>query len=129
MFISELEIEKLKEKIKINQSNSERLILHEKNSQSIQIMCIAFKKNYKYPPIADKEKGDITFIVLEGKLMITTYNVSDNKKIDSQVICPKEIYKIPRSIYRETHSIGVNESIFMEIINGPYNRENRISMS
>ena len=128
MFISELDLEKLKQKININKSNSERIILHKKNSQAIQLMCIAFKKNYKYPPIADKEKGFITFIVLEGKLMINTYNISDNKKIASQLICPKEIYKIPRNIYRETISMGSCDSIFMEIIEGPYNKENRISM-
>ena len=99
MFISKSDIKKLKEKINNNESDSERIILHERNSEKVQLMCIAFKKNKKYPPIADNEKGFISFIVLEGKLQINTYNVSDNKKIASQVIYPKEIYKIPRNIY------------------------------
>jgi len=128
MFISNSNIKQLKEKIKNNQSDSERIILHEKNSEKIQLMCIAFKKNNRYAPIADNENGFITFIVLEGKLMINTYNVSDNKKIASQVIRPKEIYKIPRNIYRETLSIGSSDTVFIEVIEGPFNPNNRISM-
>ncbi len=129
MFISELKLNELKNKISNGVSNIERIILHEKNSQNIQLMCIAFKENNRYPPIADKEKGNITFVVLEGKLRINTFNVSDKKIIDSKVICQKEIYKIPRYIYRETISISDSLSIFLEIIEGPYNPENRILMN
>tara|TARA_Y100000991_G_C21872198_1_gene305628 strand:+ start:291 stop:680 length:390 start_codon:yes stop_codon:yes gene_type:complete len=129
MFISELKLNELKNKITNGDSNIERIILHEKNSQNIQLMCIAFKENNRYPPIADKEKGNITFVVLEGKLRINTFNVSDKKIIDSKVICQKEIYKIPRYIYRETISISDSLSIFLEIIEGPYNPENRILMN
>ena len=129
MFISELKLNELRNKITNGVSNIERIILHEKNSQNIQLMCIAFKENNRYPPIADKEKGNITFVVLEGKLRINTYNVSNNKMIDSKVICQKEIYKIPRYIYRETISISDSPSIFLEIIEGSYNPENRILMN
>ena len=129
MFISELKLNELKNKITNGVSKIERIILHEKNSQNIQLMCIAFKENNRYPPIADKEKGNITFVVLEGKLRINTFNVSDKKIIDSKVICQKEIYKIPRYIYRETISISDSPSIFLEIIEGSYNPENRILMN
>jgi len=129
MFISELRLNDLKKKITNGVSNSERIILHEKNSQNIQLMCIIFKEKNRYPPIADKEKGSITFVVLEGKLKINTYNVSNNKMIESKVICQKEIYKIPRYLYRETISISESHSIFLEIIEGPYNPENRILMN
>ena len=129
MFISELKLNELKNKITNGVSKIERIILHEKNSQNIQLMCIAFKENNRYPPIADKEKGNITFVVLEGKLRINTFNVSDKKIIDSKVICQKEIYKIPRYIYRETISISDSLSIFLEIIEGSYNPENRILMN
>ena len=105
MLISEQILNELKNKITNGTSNIERINLHEKNSQNIQLMCIAFKKNNRYPPIADKEKGNITFVVLEGKLQINTYNISSNKMIDSKVICQKEIYRIPRYLYRETISI------------------------
>ena len=129
MLISEQTLNELKNKISNGVSNIERINLHDKNSQNIQLMCIAFKKNNRYPPIADKEKGNITFVVLEGKLQINTYNISSNKMIDSKVICQKEIYRIPRYLYRETISISKSHSIFLEIIEGPYNPENRIFMS
>ena len=129
MFISEENFKELKEKLNNDFSNSERIILHNKNSQNIQLMCIAFKKGNRYPPITDNEKGDITFVVLEGKLKINTYDYSSSKIIDSKEISPKEIYKIPRNIYRETISIADSHTIFLEIIEGPYNPENRIFMS
>ncbi len=129
MFISELKLNELRNQITNGVSNIERIILHEKNSKNIQLMCIAFKENHRYPPIADKEKGNITFVVLEGKLRINTYNVSDNKMLDSKVLYQKEIYQIPRYIYRETISISESHSIFLEIIEGPYNPKNRILMN
>ena len=128
MFISESNLKDLKNKLNDNKNKVDRILLHEKNSQNIQLMCIAFKENVHYHPIADLEKGCITFIVLEGKLKINTYNISDQKKIASQIICPKEIYKIPRNIFRETISISNSETIFFEIIEGPYDPNNRISM-
>ena len=128
MFISEPQLKELKNKLKNGVNKSERIILHEENSQNIQLMCIAFKENNRYPPIADREKGDITFVVLEGKIRINTYDVNNNKMIDSKVIGEKEIYKIPRFIFRETISISESHSIFLEIIEGPFNRENRLLM-
>ena len=68
-------------------------------------------------------------MVLEGKLKINTYNITDNRMIESKIICQKEIYKIPRYMYRETISISESHSIFLEIIEGPYNPENRILMN
>ena len=62
------------------------------------------------------EKGYITFVVLEGKIRINTYDVNNNKMIDSKVIGEKEIYKIPRFIFRETISISESHSIFLEIM-------------
>ena len=129
MLVSKQILNELKNKITNGVNNIERINLHEENSQNIQLMCIAFKKNNRYPPIADKEKGNITFVVLEGKIKINTYNISDNKLIDSKIICEKEIYRIPRYLYRETISISKSHSIFLEIIEGPYNPENRIFMS
>jgi len=128
MFISEPQLKELKNKLKNGVNKSERIILHEENSQNIQLMCIAFKENNRYPPIADREKGDITFVVLEGKIRINTYDVNNNKMIDSKIIGEKEIYKIPRFIFRETISISESHSIFLEIIEGPFNRENRLLM-
>ncbi len=129
MLVSKQILNELKNKITNGVNNIERINLHEENSQNIQLMCIAFKKNNRYPPIADKEKGNITFVVLEGKIKINTYNISDNKLIDSKIICQKEIYRIPRYLYRETISISKSHSIFLEIIEGPYNPQNRIVMS
>ena len=129
MFISVFDLKRLKENIHKNQSDIERIIIHEENSKEIQIMYIAFKKNTTYPPIADKENGSITFIVIEGKLKINTYSISDKKIIESQIICPKEIYKIPRNIFRETISIAEEDSVFIEVIEGPFNPENRIIMN
>tara|TARA_B100000161_G_C33221381_1_gene268647 strand:- start:33 stop:422 length:390 start_codon:yes stop_codon:yes gene_type:complete len=129
MLVSKQILNELKNKITNGVNNIERINLHEENSQNIQLMCIAFKKNNRYPPIADKEKGNITFVVLEGKIKINTYNISDNKLIDSKIICEKEIYRIPRYLYRETISISKSHSIFLEIIEGPYNPQNRIVMS
>ena len=128
MFISEPQLKELKNKLNNGVNKSERIILHEENSQNIQLMCIAFKENNRYPPIADREKGYITFVVLEGKIRINTYDVNNNKMIDSKVIGEKEIYKIPRFIFRETISISESHSIFLEIIEGPFNRENRLLM-
>ena len=128
MFVSNSDLNLLKNKIQDNKSSIERLIIHEPNSPNIQLMCIAFRNGKRYPPIADKEKGSITFIVLEGKLVINTYDFLDHHKIKSQILLPKEIYKIPRNIYRETISISANETIFFEIIEGPFNPANRIRM-
>ena len=128
MFISNSDLELLKENINLKQSNIERIILHKENSKNIQLMCIAFKSGNRYPPIADMEKGNITFIVLEGKLLINTYAIENNEKISSQVVLPKEIYQIPRNIFRETLSIASENTIFVEIIEGSYDPKNRISM-
>ena len=128
MFVSNSDLNLLKIKIQDNKSSIERLIIHEPNSPNIQLMCIAFRNGKRYPPIADKEKGSITFIVLEGKLVINTYDFLDHHKIKSQILLPKEIYKIPRNIYRETISISANETIFFEIIEGPFNPANRVRM-
>ena len=38
MFVSDLNLKKLKERMNINQSNYERIILHEENSQDTQLM-------------------------------------------------------------------------------------------
>ena len=128
MFISNFDLDKLKEKMNKNKSNIERILIHEKITDNTQIMCIAFKKGNKYPPIADNEKGSITFIVLEGQLKINTYDFSNQQKLDSKVIYPKEIYKIPRRVFRETTAISKIDAIFVEIIEGNYNPKNRIQM-
>ena len=128
MFVSNASLIKLKEKIINNGQNVERIILHEIGSENLQFMCIAFKKDTRYPPIADKEEGFISFVVLEGELLINTYDINQKTKINSQLIHPKEIYKIPRYLYRETISSGSNCTIFLEIIEGPFNPDNRIKM-
>ena len=128
MFISNLDLDKLKEKMLKNKTNVERILIHEKITDNSQIMCIVFKAGYRYPPIADYEKGSITFIVLEGKLQINTYDFSNKEKLDSKVICPKEIYKIPRKVFRETYAISKMDTIFVEIIDGSFNPENRVYM-
>ena len=92
-------------------------------------MCIAFKNGKRYPPIADKEQGSITYIVLEGSLIINTYDILDHHKIETQTLFPKEIYKIPRNIFRETLSNATEDTNFFEVIEGPFNLENRIKMS
>ena len=51
MFISNSDLNLLKEKIKCNKSNIERLILHEPNSPNIQLMCIAFKNGNVFQSI------------------------------------------------------------------------------
>ena len=128
MFVSNASLIKLKEKIINNGQNVERIILHEIGSENLQFMCIAFKKDTRYPPIADKEEGFISFVVLEGELLINTYDINQKTKINSQLIHPKEIYKIPRYLYRETISSGSKCTIFLEIIEGPFNPDNRIKM-
>lgn len=128
MFISNFDLDKLKEKMLKNKTNIERIQIHEKITDNTQIMCILFKEGYRYPPIADYEKGSIIFIVLEGKLQINTYDFSNKKKLDSRVICPKEIYKIPRKVFRETYAISNTDAIFVEIIEGNFNPENRVHM-
>jgi len=128
MFISNFDLDKLKEKMHKNRNNIERILIHEQPTDNTQIMCIAFKEGNRYPPIADYEIGSITFIVLEGKLKINTYDFSNKKKLDSKVICPKEIYKIPRKVFRETIAISKTDTIFVEIIEGSFNRENRVYM-
>ena len=128
MFISSSDLNLLKEKVKEDENGIQRIILHEKNSKNIQLMCIAFKNGNRYPPIADKEEGSITFIVLEGSLIINTYDILNQQKIKTQIVSPKEIYKIPRNIYRETISNSKKDTIFFEVIEGPFNRNNRIKM-
>ncbi len=128
MFISNFDLDKLKEKMLKNKTNIERIQIHEKITDNTQIMCILFKEGNRYPPIADYEKGSIIFIVLEGKLQINTYDFSNKKKLDSRVICPKEIYKIPRKVFRETYAISNTDAIFVEIIEGNFNPENRVLM-
>ena len=128
MFISNFDLEKLKGKMLKGKTNVERILIHEKITDNTQIMCILFNQGYRYPPIADYEKGSITFIVLEGKLKINTYDFSSKKKIDSKVICPKEIYKIPRKVFRETYAISKMDTIFVEIIDGSFSPENRVYM-
>ena len=128
MFISNFDIDKLKETMLKNKTNIERIKIHEKITDNTQIMCILFKEGNRYPPIADYEKGSIIFIVLEGKLQINTYDFSNKKKLDSRVICPKEIYKIPRKVFRETYAISNTDTIFVEIIEGTFNPENRVHM-
>ena len=113
MFVSNAIINQLKEKLINNGQNIERIILHEIGSKNLQFMCIAFKKDTRYPPIADKEDGFISFVVLEGKLLINTYDINKKTKINSQLIHPKEIYKIPRYLYRETISSEAKLSILI----------------
>ena len=128
MFVSKATLKKLKERIINNGTNIERIILHEKCSDNLQLMCIAFKKGTRYPPIADNEKGFITYVVLEGKLIINTYSINQKIKIRSQEINSTEIYKIPRYLYRETIALSEEDTIFIEIIEGAFDPKKRLNM-
>ena len=128
MFVSKENLNKLKERIINNGTNIERIILHEKGSDKLQLMCIAFKQGTRYPPIADNEKGFITYVVLEGKLIINTFSINQKIKIESREINPREIYKIPRYLYRETIALSDEYTIFLEIIEGAFDPKKRLNM-
>ena len=128
MFISKKDIIKL-EKIAISNPNGiARILIHDQSSEKVQLMCIAFAKGKRYSPIADKCDGWITFLVLKGSLTIKTYDLKNNEKISSNKLLVNEFLKIPRNVFRETIGAKDQVSIFVEIIEGGFDKSKRLSM-
>ena len=126
MLISQNALNDLKEYANKSTKGVERILLHEKSSDQIQLMCIAFAKNKSYPPHAYKHSGFITYILLEGKLQINIYDL-ESKKIERSIILDeKEIFKVPRNKYRETIDLYNGTTVFIEVVEGSFQKENEI---
>ena len=128
MFISKKDINNLEKIASSHPNGIARILIHDQFSEKVQLMCIAFKKGKRYPPISDNCEGWITFLVLKGSLTIRTYDLENNKKISCNKLLGNEFLKIPRNLYRET--IGANDqaSIFVEIVEGGFDKSKRLSM-
>ena len=74
MFISKKDINNLEKKALINPNGIARINIHDQFSEKVQLMCIAFTHGKRYPPIADKCEGWITFFVIKGSLTIKSYH-------------------------------------------------------
>ncbi len=128
MFISKKDINNLEKKALTNPEGIARIIIHDQFSEKVQLMCIAFIQGKRYPPIADKCEGWITFLVIKGSLTIKTYDLKNNKQISSKKLLVNEFLKIPRNVYRETIGDTNKVSIFVEIIEGGFDKSKRLSM-
>ena len=126
MFVSNKDIDNLVKKANKNINGIERIIIHQENSQKLQLMCIAFKPGKIYPPISDDCEGWITFLVLRNTLTIKTYDFKLKNLKVKQELRENEFLKIPRRIYRETIGHETLSSVYVEIIEGPYKKSQRI---
>ena len=104
-----------------------RLILHTHKSEKVQLMIIAIKEGVVYPPISDQDPGWIVFSVIKGSLIINTYeyNHGIKKATSSNFLKQGEIIKLKRDIYRETICNNQTGTIYMEIIEGKFDRRRR----
>ena len=105
-----------------------RICLHELGSSKLQLMIIASRPGNIYPAISDSIKGWIAFTVLKGSLTINTYEESLNRiKTNDSTYTLKlgETLKINRNVFRETISDKLNGAIYMEVIEGAFDRASR----
>ena len=126
MYISASQIKKLE--LSLNKSNKgiERIIIHDEPSEKVQLMLIAFKKGKKYPAFSDNLPGWITFFVLKGSLTINIYDYQEKKKKTSQKLLVSEFYKLQRNLFRETIGSSEENTLFLEIIEGEFDKSKRI---
>ena len=127
MKIDNYDLIKLQEKASNNEGGMSRICLHNLGSQKVQLMIIAAIPGKVYPPISDDLPGWITFTVLKGSLKIRTY---DNEQIISNIynLSIGETLKIDRNIFRETICDKKNGAVYMEVIEGSFDKFKRKSI-
>lgn len=109
-----------------SESGLARINLHSPDSKKVQLMIIAIKNGIRYPPISDQVAGWIVFLVIKGSLIINTYENNLKKhKTSSNYLKEGEILKLKRDIFRETICNSKTGSIYMEVIEGEFDRSMR----
>ena len=99
-----------------------RICLHNEPSNKVQLMIIAAKPGKIYPAISDNLDGWITYTVLKGSLIIKTYKNNINKDYFLNI---GETLKIDRNIFRETICDIKYGAIYMEVIEGHFDKSQR----
>ena len=105
-----------------------RICLHNIGSEKVQLMIIAASPGKIYPAISDNLKGWITYTVLKGSLTIKTYKKLDEQLTDLQntyLLELGETLKIDRNIFRETISDKEIGAIYIEVIEGSFDKSKR----
>ncbi len=127
MKIDNYDLIKLQEQASNTEGGMSRICLHNVDSQKVQLMIIAAIPGKIYPPISDDLPGWISFTVLKGSLKIRTY---DKKQIISNIynLCLGETLKIDRNIFRETICDKKDGAVYMEVIEGIFDKSKRKSM-
>ena len=127
MKIDNYDLIKLQEKASNEEGGISRICLHNLGSQKVQLMIIAAIPGKVYPPISDDLPGWITFTVLKGTLKIRTY---DKEQTITNIynLSLGETLKIDRNIFRETLSDPITGTVYMEVIEGSFDKFKRKSM-
>lgn len=116
-------------KLEIMAANSEnglsRICLHNSGSDKVQLMIIAAIPGKIYPPISDCINGWISYTVLRGSLKIRTYDEKKTNLMNSYDIKLGETLKIDRNVFRETISDSKKGAIYMEVIEGKFDKSKR----
>ncbi len=106
-----------------------RICLHNQPSEKVQLMIIAAKPGKIYPAISDNIQGWITYTVLKGSLIIKTYknnlDKSQNNNDSQYLLKFGETLKIDRNIFRETICDSKYGAIYMEVIEGHFDKTKR----
>ena len=106
-----------------------RICLHNEPSNKVQLMIIAAKPGKIYPAISDNLDGWITYTVLKGSLIIKTYKnnlISTKNNLNKEYsLSTGETLKIDRNIFRETICDIKYGAIYMEVIEGHFDKSQR----
>ena len=118
----------LQEKASKSENGLSRICLHNLGSEKVQLMIIAAIPGKIYPPISDNLPGWISYTVLKGSLKIKTYEEKHLNKNITYELNTGETLRINRNIYRETISDSIQGAIFMEVIEGIFDKSKRTSL-
>ena len=128
MKIGKKELSELYEKACNSNDGFSRICLHNIGSEKVQLMIIAASPGTIYPPISDNMKGWITYTVLSGSLTIRTYKQQNKELTNVQNTYSLEFgetIKIDRNIFRETICDKERGAIYMEVIEGSFDKSKR----
>ena len=128
MKIGKKELSELYKKACKSNDGLSRICLHNIGSEKVQLMIIAASPGKVYPAISDNIKGWITYTVLEGSLTINTYKKQNKELRNIQNTFSLELgetIKIDRNIFRETICDKERGAIYMEVIEGSFDKSKR----
>jgi cupin fold WbuC family metalloprotein len=107
-------------KLSYSSNGIKRICLHKSEKSKLHIMILQTKKGFKFPKHSHLDTNEFLFI-LKGKLELTIYNSHNIKK---KVLFgnSKDMTLIKKGVPHSTNPLS-DKCIYLEVKNGPYNRQ------